>query len=137
MVEMRIHGTTGWDVMWSPCSTDWTWRYTVFGMLRSERRMMVTSEHERKLESSRYSSTISGNCRQGHVDARICQWMVVIMKYDMADNLRYNRDRRRRNQKRRTTHRALSQKKSIQTNTKPPAETSITSTTACQGMTRN
>jgi hypothetical protein len=62
--------------------------------------------------------------------------MVVIMKYDMADNLRYNRDRRRRNQKRRTTRKALSQKKSIQTTMTPAAETSVTSYTACKGIRR-
>jgi hypothetical protein len=137
VVELRNDGTLGWDVMWSPCYTDWTWDYTLFGLHRSEQRMRHTSRHERKLESAQYSSTNSGNCHQGHLDATICQWMVVIMKYDMADNLRYNLDRRRRNQKRRTTRKALPQKKSIQTTMKPLAETSITSSTACKGITRN
>jgi hypothetical protein len=66
-------------------------------------------------------------------------WMPenFIMKYDMADNVRYDRDRRRRNQMRRTRCKALSQKKSIQTTMKPPAETSVTCYTAWQGITRN
>jgi hypothetical protein len=115
MVELRINGTLGWDVMWGPSSTDW--HYTVFGLHRSEWRMRLTSKHERKLESGQYSSTNSRNCHQVHVEATICQWMVVIMKYDMADNVRYNCDRRR------TRRKALSQKKSIQTTMKPPAET--------------
>jgi hypothetical protein len=50
-----------------------------------------------------------------HVDARSCQWMVVIMDYDMDDHGSYNLDRRRENQGRGTRHTAPSQKKNVQT----------------------
>jgi hypothetical protein len=62
--------------------------------------------------------------------------MVVIMKYDMAGNVGYNQDRRR-NQEKRTTPTAHSQKKSTQTTLKPPPETSVMCSTGWQGITRN
>jgi hypothetical protein len=44
-----------------------------------------------------------------HMDARIWQRMVVIKNYDIADNVRYNRERRRRKQERRARHTAPSE----------------------------
>jgi hypothetical protein len=57
----------------------------------------------------------------------------------MADYGTYNPDRRKMElePERRTSHTACSQKKSVQTMNKPPAETSVTSSTACQGITSN
>jgi hypothetical protein len=63
--------------------------------------------------------------------------MVVIMDYDMADHGRYNPDRSRKSQERRTRHTAPSQKKSFQTTKKSPVETSVTYSTACQSITWN
>ena len=97
--------------------------------------MGLTSKPERQLESAQCSSEYSGNGRQSHVGTRSCQWMVVIMKYDMADNVRYNRDKRWRTQEKRTRHGTTWQKKSIQTTKKPPAETSVTSSAAFRGVT--
>jgi hypothetical protein len=57
-----------------------------------------------------YSSKNSGYGRQEHVDARRCQWMVVIIKYDMADNGRYNADRRRKQpREKKKTHRTIAE----------------------------
>jgi hypothetical protein len=50
------------------------------------------------------------------------------MEYDMADNGRYNPERRK-NEHRGTTNTPPSQKKSVQTTKKPTAETSVTSST--------
>jgi hypothetical protein len=125
----------GWDMIWNPCSSDWTWRYVWFGQDRGERRTGLTSHSERKSESACYFSQNPEITFNNHVDARNCQWMVVIMDYDMADYGRYNPDRSRKSQERRTRHTAPSQKKSFQTTKKLPAETSVTSSTAWQGIT--
>jgi hypothetical protein len=63
--------------------------------------------------------------------------MVVIMENDMADSGTYNPDRRRKNQEKRTKYTAPSQKKSVQTTNKPPARTSLKSSTARKGITKN
>jgi hypothetical protein len=68
-----------------------------FGQDAGERRMGLTSHIE-----SQYSSKKSGNGHHVHMDARSCQWMVVKMQYDIADNGRCNPDRRRENEGRRT-----------------------------------
>jgi type II secretory pathway component PulJ len=130
-------GSFAWDVIWSPWSTDWTWSYMGFGQNRSEQRMGLTPQVDRQLECAQFSSKDSGNGHQDHMDARSCKWMDVIIKYDMADNVGYNRDRRRRNQERRTTPTAHSEKKSTQATVKPTAETSVTCSTAWKGTKRN
>jgi hypothetical protein len=104
---------------------------------RGEQRMGLTSQPERHSESALYSSKNSGNGRHDHMDARSCQWIVVIMDYDTDAHGRYNPGRRRENPERRTRHTAPSQKKNFQTTKKPPAETSVTSCTSCQGITWN
>jgi hypothetical protein len=105
-----------------------------FSKDRGERRMGLTSHGESQAESAQYSSKNSGNCHHGHKDARSCQWMVVIMENYMAENGKYNSDRRRKSQESGRRHTAPSQKKSVQTTKKPPAETSVPSSTACQGI---
>ena len=67
-----------------------------------------TTRPERLIESAQNSSKNSGNDHEGHMDATSCQCMVVIMKYDKADNGRCNPGRRRENQER-TRLRAPSQ----------------------------
>jgi hypothetical protein len=52
------------------------------------------------------------------------------MDYDMADRGRYNPDWSRKSQERRTRHTAPSLRKRFQNTKKPPAETSVTSSTA-------
>jgi hypothetical protein len=54
------------------------------------RRTGPFSRHE-----MRYSTKKSENGFHRHMDARSCRCMVVIMEYDMADNGRYNPDRRK------------------------------------------
>jgi hypothetical protein len=124
----------GWDLIWSPCSTDWTWRYMWFGQDRGERRTGLTSHPEREPESARYSSRNPEDVFHNHMAARSHQWMVVIMDYDMPQHGRFNQDRRREDQARRTRHTAPSQKKNVHTTKKPPAEASLTSSTTCQGI---
>jgi hypothetical protein len=56
--------------------------------------------------------------------------MVVIMEYDTADN-RQEQEQSREKYKAHST----SQKKTVHTTKKPPAEISVTSSTACLGVT--
>jgi hypothetical protein len=88
----------GWDTIWSRCSTDWTWHYMGVGQDRGERRTVLTSHPEGQPGSSKGPEICV------HMDARSCQWMVVIMNYDMADYGRCIPDRRRENPERRTRH---------------------------------
>jgi hypothetical protein len=92
----------GWHMIWRPCSADRTWHYMRFSQDRGERRMGLTSHAERQSESACNFSKNPEDGFHNHMDARSCQWMVVIMDYDMADHGRYNPGRRRENQKRRT-----------------------------------
>jgi hypothetical protein len=138
VVKFRNDGSPGWDLIWSPCSTDWTWRYMGLGQDSGDRRTgLISHRGGNEEESAQHSTKNSENGLHDHTDARSCQWMVVIMEYDTADNGTYNPDRRRKNQERITRHTAPSQKKSVQTTRKPPAKTSVTSSTACQGVTWN
>jgi hypothetical protein len=54
-VEIWWHA--GWDMIWRPCSTDWTWQYMRFGQERGERRMGLTSHTEWQTEFVRYSES--------------------------------------------------------------------------------
>jgi alpha-glucosidase (family GH31 glycosyl hydrolase) len=55
------------------------------------RRTGPFSRHER-----RYSTKKSENGLHEHMDAKSCRLMLVIMEYDMADNGRYSRNRRKK-----------------------------------------
>jgi hypothetical protein len=100
-----------------------------FGQDRGEESMDLTSHPERQSECAQYSSRNAGNGHQDHT--------VVIMDYDVDDHGRFNPGRRRENQERRRRHTAPLQKKNFQTTKKPPAETYVTSSTSCRGITWN
>jgi hypothetical protein len=66
--------------------TDWTRCYMGFGQDRGERRTGLTSHPERQSQSARCFSKNPEIGFHNHIDARSCQWMVVIMDYDIADH---------------------------------------------------
>jgi hypothetical protein len=109
VAQLKNGGHAGWDVIWSSCFTDWTWRYMGFGQdgahltpWKAIRICVLFLKEPRNLLSQSHvcqKSSVDG-CHNGHG--------------------RFNTDSTREDQVRRTRHTAPLQKKNVQTTKKSP-----------------
>jgi hypothetical protein len=113
-------GVQKWWQYWMGLDVEHLYHWSGLARTRCKRITGITSHHERQ-----YSTKKSENGNHADIDAKRCQWMPVIMGEGTS------------NQERKTRSGAPSQNKRVQTTNRAQAETSVTSSTECQGITWN